>query len=93
MKRPLIECPKCHGEHGGKVLLGDELFQTLEAIKDLEEATPADVTARLALPEGNTAVNNRLEDLRNLGLVDRKKDPSNLRAFVYFLKRGNGRAA
>jgi len=91
MKRPLIWCPKCHGEHGGKVSLGDELFQTLEALEDLEEGTPADVTARLQLPEGNTAVNNRLEDLRGLGLVDRKKDPGNLRAFLYFLKRRNGK--
>ena len=78
-----MKCPKCKrdGADPGRVLPG-ELRRTLRFVK-LNPATSAPYLAREFTGEaGYTAVNNRLERLRKLGLVLRERDG---RAWRYYV--------
>ena len=72
MKQPKIACPTCNGE--GEVLLSDGLFKTLELLKSLKHASPADLWRASKEKVHATAFNNRMDDLFTLGLVTRVKD-------------------
>lgn len=82
MKNPTITCPTCKGT--GTSTLTKELRETFSMFDAKSRLTAKQVhettTEELTLP----AVNNRLETLRNLGLLDRVKDG---RSFKYFLAK------
>ena len=71
MKIPTIECPHCAGL--GKVPISGSLAETLEAVRSQRGITAIQVHAKLGDQIGITAVNNRLEDLRRIGLLIRQR--------------------
>lgn len=82
-----MPCPRCEG--AGEIPLSDALEDTLASLKEYGPMTAPNLRP---LAKGstltNTAVNNRLEDLRNLGFVERKRSR---RGWTYFLKRNHYR--
>lgn len=78
-------CPKCKGT--GEIPLSDVLQATLGAVS---------IHGPITAPElyqyddwngvGISALNNRLEDLRKLGILDRKRSYRN-KGFTYFIPR------
>jgi hypothetical protein len=69
---PKICCPKCNGS--GHVDLYPDLLETLKLVRTLKLPTASAIKPRLTNQQMSvTAVNNRLEDLRKLGLVDRTR--------------------
>ena len=62
-----VPCCRCHGR--GWVPLSSPLQSTLDQLR----AGPKLAMELRARGEGPSAANNRLEDLRALGLVERKK--------------------
>lgn len=78
MKAPSITCPQCEGS--GKVELGLELQETLAALKELKQATPAQLYGKLGNLLNPTTANRRLETLRELGFAKRVRSG---KAFVY----------
>lgn len=84
VKLPVIKCNKCGG--CGRVPLSPELKETLKALRADKDWTVAEVFSVLNFPGRKfsiTAINNRLEDLRKLGLATRKR---NGRGFLYSAK-------
>ena len=83
---PIIKCPRCDGS--GRVVLNGLLATTLALVSFQSEGVTVNEAWRrnlTAWPSSNikiTAINNRLEELRRLGLVDRKKEG---RAWRYFV--------
>lgn len=70
MKRPLVPCSRCEG--CGKVELPYELWQTLQLVARNRSVTAIEVHRLLRMGgSSTTAANNRLEDLRRLGLLER----------------------
>ena len=69
--RPIIKCPRCDGK--GKVQLGDELNDTLNALRRRGECSATELHKDMGVQMGVTAVNNRLTDLLRLKLVTRLK--------------------
>ena len=69
---PMVPCDHCGGT--GKVLLSAVLFRVLESVT-AGHRTAKEVSAHLSGTEtvGKTAINNRLEELREYGLLTRKK--------------------
>ncbi len=67
-----VTCSKCKGT--GKRRLSRHLMETLNHVSIVGEATAEDIAARLPDDIGTTAVNNRLEDLREMGLLKRRRD-------------------
>lgn len=72
--QPKIECQKCAGT--GKILLDGTLFDTLLVVRRM-----GDITAPMLQKQMDkagllspTAFNNRLEDLRKLGLLNRWRE-------------------
>lgn len=82
MKRPITPCQNCQGS--GKAPLSRFLFATLSLFARGATLTAEQVHARQGLAEVRTAANNRLENLRKLGLIDRSRDG---RAYHYFLTK------
>lgn len=76
---PTIPCPKCGG--AGRVYLSAELWATLVVLQRHRKATAARVHQDLGVMVSVPAVNNRLEDLRKLGLVRRRRNGVSV---VYF---------
>ena len=79
MKSPLAECPKCKGS--GKIPIGSGLLDTLNILKAKGPKSAPDI--HMILDDDFitiTAINQRLEDLRKLGLVCRVRQG---RAFIY----------
>lgn len=58
------------------------MLDTLSTLRKLRRATSDKLTACMAYGGNPTAINNRLEHLRTLGLVDRIREG---REWVYFL--------
>lgn len=73
-KSPIPKVPCWHCNGSGRVLLSDELLETLEALKTRKTASARDLFLTLKLNCHPTAMNNRLEDLRGLGFLTRKRD-------------------
>lgn len=69
-KTPLVKCPECAGI--GEVPLKPELLETLLALPRAGMHA-AEVAAVLKSNNTTNAMNNRLEDLRALGLVKRTR--------------------
>lgn len=67
-----IPCPKCEGE--GFVPLGDEHKAVLKYMRLGTSYTPAEVHKGLCEKVSIGAINNRLEDLRGWGFLDRVRD-------------------
>lgn len=65
-----MPCGRCLGL--GKVPIPDGLIDALTELRG-GPRTVADVWARISPTTARTAVNNRLEDLRRLGLVTRRR--------------------
>lgn len=82
MKNPLVKCSRCNG--AGKVPLSESLRKTLDAVKQLGEATATEIHSVLKLESGITSVNNQLEDLRAIGMLKRKRDG---KVWKYFISR------
>jgi hypothetical protein len=85
MKQTLIKCGKCDGN--GKVALDPALAETLTALISNPESTAPQLREMMfsgkPYPSVN-AVNNRLEKLRKLGMIDRRKLGI---AWEYFVKK------
>lgn len=69
--RPNVICPSCDGK--GNVPLGDEMWNTLEAVRVLGESTTDQIAMQLKWDGSPTAINNRLTYLYNHLLLSRKK--------------------
>lgn len=83
--RPLLCCAACQGS--GKVVLSAPLFSALTFVRRVGRITPAELHRRLRPTEVNpTAMNARLEALRELGLVDRERVDG--RSWAYFAREG-----
>lgn len=67
--RPAMCCPQCKG--GGAIPMHDALWYTLGAMETGAEYTARDMAR--CMGTGDTAMSNRLEDLRLLGHVARRK--------------------
>jgi len=74
-KRPKLPCPKCDGT--GKIPLPEPLLETLTFVRAAKNGGVTASEAHAGLyPEsimGITAFNNRLEELRSIGLVERTR--------------------
>lgn len=70
--KPLVVCHHCQGR--GKIPMSEELWEALHHVRHFKSATAQDVANALAWNGHVTAMNNRLEDLMNLGLLKRRKD-------------------
>lgn len=71
--KPIMPCPKCDG--AGEIPLSFELWQVLRLVRKRRGITAPDVAEALD-PRGEfhpSAFNNRLEILRNMGLVKRRR--------------------
>lgn len=66
-----VTCTKCNGT--GKRRLSKHLMEAFHVVSYKGEATAADVHAALDETVILTAINNRLEDLRELGMLTVKK--------------------
>lgn len=79
---PTFPCPKCAGV--GKLALNKFLLETLQTVKKLRGATAKEIHFALNAGENihTTAINNRLEDLRALGLVIRNRSEDG-KSWVY----------
>lgn len=74
-----IQCQKCHGT--GRVEISNELRSVLELVKKNAPVSVFRVYNLLGNPYiGVTAINQRLEDLRKLGFVERERQG---KAFFY----------
>ena len=82
MKRPLIPCSHCFGS--GKVELPEHLLKVLEMVFKHRRVSAPEVLRMIGGRSGVTAMNNRLEDLRRLGLVIRERTGN---AWYYSPKR------
>ena len=69
---PMVECHHCKGT--GKLPLSEELSEVFEHVRYFKTSTAQDLANALAWNGSVTAMNNRLEDLMNLGLLKRFKD-------------------
>lgn len=94
---PIIKCPRCDGS--GRVVLNGLLATTLALVSfqsegvTVSEAWQRNLTAWPSSKIKITAMNNRLEELRKLGLVDRVRDERAWRYFVVKSKRKTKTAA
>lgn len=70
-RRPIITCPKCHGN--GTALLSPILVSTLAQVPSFRPVTASDLIGGAQGDIGITAINNRLEKLRELGFLMREK--------------------
>ena len=87
MKSPLAKCPKCNGT--GQFPIGSGLLDTLNILKAKGPRTATHVHAILDDRFITvTAINQRLEDLRKLGLVLRTRKG---RQFVYYIAGQEGK--
>lgn len=86
MQKNMI-CPQCKGE--GEIPLSEVLQCTLGAIDALGGSATAPQLYEVAGwgGVGVSALNNRLEDLRKAGFVDRKRTHGG-KGWTYFLLRG-----
>jgi hypothetical protein len=78
---PEVVCPKCRG--AGSIDLAEPLLRVLRFVRQHRQATAQDVFEMLGREVTHpTAANNRLEDLRKLQLLDRRRRGRN---WVYFI--------
>lgn len=77
---PLVKCSSCKGK--GRTRLSRVLNETLQVLRDSDKPMKASEVLEIlgAADVHPTAINNRLEDLRDFGLVSRKKEGN---AFYY----------
>lgn len=68
---PIVPCNKCQGT--GRHALSDCLWETLQAVRRAKFATAIDLLRAMKWQGAVTALNNRLEDLRELGLLKRER--------------------
>lgn len=71
MKEPSVKCPTCGGS--GRTTLSDTMLKTFRVVKQLRKASAPDVLGKMPDEVSVSAINNRLEDLRKLGLIKRKR--------------------
>jgi hypothetical protein len=91
MKSVIVKCEKCNGS--GKVPLDPALEETFKLFTRVHQHggvfwTVQEAFNSLFFPNSNftvTAINNRLEKLRKLGLIERRR---NGRAWEYFKTKG-----
>lgn len=69
MKPPTIICPTCH--NCGTIPMPEKLTETLRAFTGTKELIAADFTKGSKV--GTTAHNNRLEKLRAMGFLKRRR--------------------
>lgn len=74
--KPNIACQKCEGT--GQVAMSDELLATLQAVG--RHSSVEDVIKKVGWKHHPTAINNRLEFLRDAGFVTRTREG---RAWIY----------
>lgn len=84
LTRPMVECECCCGS--GKAPLSETLWSTLRVVVGLGKATAAQIAGLSPDRVAHTAMNNRLEHLRDLGLVERQKSG---REWLYYSVPGN----
>lgn len=70
---PKIQCPTCHGNR--VIELKGELRAAYEIIAGKRKGLTSSETHKLLnIKIGKSAVNNRLEDLRKIGLAERTRE-------------------
>lgn len=69
--RPHVCCPKCNGD--GKIPMPDELWEVLNVLRWHGPKCAEQVALEVDWFGHQTAINNRLEALRDMGLVKREK--------------------
>lgn len=75
---PKIQCPTCHGSR--VIELKGELRAAFDVLASSRKGfTSSETHKSLGLAIGKSAVNNRLEDLRRLGLAERTREGRNWR--------------
>lgn len=70
-KRPTIPCPTCKGE--ARVPISDELMEVLLFIRRRTGADAQTVFDKLGAKISISGINNRLEYLREIGLLRRER--------------------
>lgn len=83
MKMPTVACAHCDGT--GRVPLVPSLAMTLIRLRAMGPTRPGALARSLGT--GSTAMNNRLEKLRALGLVTRERHPQ--RGWIYAPCKGD----
>jgi len=73
MSKPLIKCTRCNGT--GSHPLSEQLAEVFALFKGARQFSAEEARDELGLEEVTTvgAMNNRLEDLRGAGLLNRTK--------------------
>lgn len=69
--RPAVTCAACNG--CGKVALPDPLWEVITLLRQTGPSTAQHLHQLLRFDGEVTAINNRLEDLRLLGLATRQR--------------------
>jgi hypothetical protein len=68
---PRFQCPKCNGT--GQVEISQELLDTLNAVLRSKGTDSVTLSPKFGKHHTITAINNRLERLRELGLLKRER--------------------
>lgn len=68
--KPNVACQKCNGT--GQIAMSDELLATLQAVD--RRSSVEDVIKTIGWKHHPTAINNRLEFLREAGFVTRARE-------------------
>lgn len=71
LAKPSVKCPQCNG--CGRKPLGDELFSVYASAYNGGQVTAVGLSKTVGRKVSVTAMNNRLEDLRALGLLTRER--------------------
>ncbi len=83
--RPKTQCPTCKGS--GEIFISDALSATLDAVKTNGDSSAPDLFRAFEWDGIKVcALNNRLEDLRKIGILDRKRTHGG-KGWTYFLAR------
>lgn len=70
--KPTIECPTCAGT--GRAPMPEALQETLDVLPKRGTFTAADIQTKIPSTVTINAVNNRLEALRELGMLKRERN-------------------
>lgn len=70
--KPTMQCPTCEGT--GRAPLPEALQETLNVMPKKGTFTAADLQSKIPSTVTVNAMNNRLESLRDLGMVKRERN-------------------
>lgn len=70
--KPTIECPTCSGT--GRAPLPEAIQETLDILPKRGQFTAADIQPKVPGTVTVNAINNRLEYLRDLGILKRERN-------------------